>query len=261
LAQAPKPNNEQIPASPSCPREEHLSPDHNRNAAITSDTQGHWVRVEKRYGDLEIRTRGVSPAYEGARKAKRNEAVANLKVADDCLPLGIQEKIEADCLCEWMLTGVRNLTDDGRESTFEEFCGVLMQPDHKLLIASCIQASGGSVPEFMLLINSFYSKIAGVSFKNYDETTRQEIIKDTVFEGMALRLYLENKNPVDPNAVALLTSYGDQIGYLRRRVASEVRDWIAHGHQVTVTVAEITGGTEDKPAEGVNILVKVLAGV
>jgi len=107
------------------------------------------------------------------------------------------------------------------------------------------------------VLKEFYSSVAGVSHRNRDRTSRQKIIRESVYAGMFLTLQFEDDNPVDKNAVALLTPNGEQIGYLNGRLASEVRDWIAEGELVSIVVKEITGGESDKPTHGVNILVRV----
>jgi HIRAN domain len=113
--------------------------------------------------------------------------------------------------------------------------------------------------ESQQVVEEFYSSIAGVSHKNRDGTSRQKIIRESLYAGMPLGLQFEDDNPVDKNAIALLTTGGEQVGYLHARLASEVRDWFASGERVAVTVAEITGGTRDRPTQGVNILVTVTA--
>ncbi len=109
------------------------------------------------------------------------------------------------------------------------------------------------------VIKEFFSSVAGVSHKNGDGTFRQKIIGHGVYAGMPLTLRLEDDNPYDRNAIALLTNAGEQVGYLNARLASDVRDWLGCGERVSVTVKEVTGGTPDKPTRGVNILVTVAA--
>lgn len=102
----------------------------------------------------------------------------------------------------------------------------------------------------------FYSSIVGVSHKNRDRTSRQKIIRESLHPNTKLELVLENDNPVDKNAVALLAPNGGQVGYLSSGLAKQVRGWMRDGMQVTIIVKEITGGTRDKPTYGVNILVQ-----
>lgn len=107
------------------------------------------------------------------------------------------------------------------------------------------------------ILKEFYSSVAGVSHRNRDRTSRQKIIRENVFPDMFLTLRFDDDNPVDKNAVALLTPNGEQIGYLNSRLASDVRGWIAEGEMVSVVVKEITEGESDKPTYGVNIFVRV----
>lgn len=101
----------------------------------------------------------------------------------------------------------------------------------------------------------FHSSIAGVTRKNGDGSSRQKIIKDVAFVGMRLTLNLEEDNPVDRNAIALLTPGGRQVGYLNRHLAADVRSWLEDGMEVVVEISDLTGGSADKPTRGVNILV------
>jgi hypothetical protein len=221
--------------------------------------EADWVRLGPEYKDLEIRTRGASPDYEAARLAMRAAAAAKLGIVECCLPLAAQQKIEAKCLCDWLLSDVRNLTaEDGTAIPFGRFCKLLKQKGYKRLLAACIRASGGTPPEALLLVDSIHSKIAGVSFPNDDGTSRQEIIHNKVYPGVPLSLRFVD-SPFDRNAVAILTAEGQQLGYVRRELASEVRKFVAHGFDVKATITEVTGGTFAKPTQGVNIVLDVLA--
>lgn len=109
------------------------------------------------------------------------------------------------------------------------------------------------------VLTQFYSSIAGDSHDNDDGTSRQAIIRDGVRAGDVLTLRFEDSNRFDHNAVAVFTAQRRQIGYLHAELAPEVRGRTADGQRVTVTVANVTGGTADKPTLGVNILVMVAA--
>jgi hypothetical protein len=232
---------------------------------VALNERGEWIRLAPEYGNLEIRTRGVSASYERAKASGIRAAALKLGVPNDQLPPSVQQKIEGESLCKEVVTGVRNLTeDDGSESTFARFRGLLKHRGYRLLLGACIRASGGTIPEFLRhplstarLSTAFYSSIAGVSFDNDDSTSRQKIIADSVRPGMRLRLCFENDNTFDNNAVALLTPAGQQVGHLHRHLAIEVRDWVSHGFKIVIRVKEVTGGTPEKPTRGVNIFVGV----
>lgn len=100
----------------------------------------------------------------------------------------------------------------------------------------------------------FHTSIVGVSHRNRDQTSRQKIIREDLYLGMGLMGRNENDNPIDPNAVAVDTPGGKQIGYLNSRLAADVRAWIAAGATVTMVVTDLTGGTDDKPTRGMNVL-------
>ncbi|HEY1934305.1 MAG TPA: HIRAN domain-containing protein [Acetobacteraceae bacterium] len=109
------------------------------------------------------------------------------------------------------------------------------------------------------VIREFFNSVSGVTYANPDGTSRQLIIRYEVRTGMPLMARFENDNPVDQNAVALFIPNGHQIGYLNQRTAMDVRDYIARGEWLQITVSATTGGTLDRPTYGVNILLKVLA--
>jgi hypothetical protein len=100
----------------------------------------------------------------------------------------------------------------------------------------------------------FYSKIAGVSHKNRDGSSRQTIIRRCRI-GEPLRFQCEPDNPVDPKAVAILRADGEQVGYLEARAAAELHRELASGEQIPCYITDLTGGTRDKPARGVNIYI------
>jgi hypothetical protein len=102
----------------------------------------------------------------------------------------------------------------------------------------------------------FFSKVAGVSHKNSDRSTRQKIIREKVYQGERLELRHDDNNKHDKFAVALFSSGGGQIGYLESRLARDVRGWQAEGCSVEVIVKEVTGG-EGKELNGVNILLRI----
>jgi hypothetical protein len=67
----------------------------------------------------------------------------------------------------------------------------------------------------------FDGKVAGISHRNADQTSRQQIAS-TLGPYDELQLAPEPENPFDPKAVALLTPGGEQVGYLDARLAAEV---------------------------------------
>jgi len=109
---------------------------------------------------------------------------------------------------------------------------------------------------------TFHSKVAGVTFKNTDGSSRQDYIRAYCKQGMDLILKREPDNPYDNNAVgvwiksrALIVFTSEvQIGYLNAEVAEEIADYIDNGGTVVGKITEVTGGTHGKPTFGVNIL-------
>jgi hypothetical protein len=67
----------------------------------------------------------------------------------------------------------------------------------------------------------FFTRIAGVSFRNSDGSRRPQII-DKCDPMEQLRLEAEPANPADPQAIAVKRTDGAQLGYLERRVAGDL---------------------------------------
>jgi hypothetical protein len=121
-------------------------------------------------------------------------------------------------------------------------------------------------------MGSFYSKLAGVSHPNDDGTSRQNYIRKFCKPGMRLVVVREPANPYDPNAIAVFVEVSSllflrtryQIGYLKnydgggRDKPGELARHIDNGGRLEVTIADVTGGTKDKAALGVNVLIEKL---
>jgi HIRAN domain len=100
----------------------------------------------------------------------------------------------------------------------------------------------------------FYTSVVGTVHKNEWGSSRQEAIGESRM-GVLLDLIREPDNPDDPNAVLVSVHGGDCVGYLKRTVAVEIaRDVADHGRVWIGFVKEITGGTDDRPNYGMNIV-------
>jgi hypothetical protein len=107
--------------------------------------------------------------------------------------------------------------------------------------------------------HQFYSKIAGVTRKNSDGTSRQALLAKCE-EGEVLRLVREPDNPHDSNAVKVLTVAGEQLGYITATAAETVAREMDRGHQVRALITDLTGGTADEPTRGCNIELTISEG-
>jgi hypothetical protein len=100
----------------------------------------------------------------------------------------------------------------------------------------------------------FYSKVAGVTRENQDQSNRQKILADY----RKLNLVREHDNPYDANAIKVLISNGKQIGYINSDLARELAPIIDKGKKtVEAHISEITGGTENKQSIGCNIFITI----
>lgn len=85
------------------------------------------------------------------------------------------------------------------------------------------------------------TKTVGVSKKNADGSSRQEIIKEEVAEDDVLQLEHEPGNPHDPHAIKVLTVSGRQIGYLSRDVAPKIQSALENEAQIFARVSWVNG--------------------
>ncbi|MRS12930.1 MAG: single-stranded-DNA-specific exonuclease RecJ [Actinobacteria bacterium] len=95
---------------------------------------------------------------------------------------------------------------------------------------------------------SFHTKLAGVTFEG-----RQEVVA-RLQPGVPLRLERQPDNAYDANACALFDPFGDQVGFLNRRLAAVLAPVLDAGVEYDVEVTETTGG-EEGASLGVNVLV------
>jgi hypothetical protein len=98
---------------------------------------------------------------------------------------------------------------------------------------------------------SIKTKLAGVTMKNDDGSSRQAFLK-TCSSGDPLVLKREPKNKYDRNAIAVFRGT-DQLGYLSKEVAEELAKVMDSGKKLTAEILEITGGEKGKPTLGCNI--------
>ena len=103
-------------------------------------------------------------------------------------------------------------------------------------------------------VTHFFTKVVGVTHKNEDGSSRQDAI-ESLNPIDKLELENEDDNTVDPNAVAVLSPYGEQVGYLSRALAEEVMHGSEQGKCYAVYVKDITG---EPPRLGVNVVVIVV---
>ncbi len=100
-----------------------------------------------------------------------------------------------------------------------------------------------------MAIRHFYTKIAGIS--HYQEAAGH----CEPFE--LLRLVRDYNNPRDYNAVAVISDRRELLGYLKAKVAAELAKELRTGVETAAWISEITGGGEDKPTTGINLLVAI----
>lgn len=108
------------------------------------------------------------------------------------------------------------------------------------------------------------TKIAGVTHDDPSTgVNRQALIRKHVRPGMELTPEAEPDNPYDPGAVGLwyrarfgLFMRDVHIGYITRTHSAYVAEKLRAGKRVTVTVTQVTGGSQDRPTMGVSIVIR-----
>ena len=93
----------------------------------------------------------------------------------------------------------------------------------------------------------FHTKLAGVSFND-----RAQLLK-SLQKDERLELKREPENPFDENAIAVLTTDSQQLGYLNRRLAAALAPIMDKGAAYYAQVSELTGGGDKN--HGLNIVV------
>ena len=96
---------------------------------------------------------------------------------------------------------------------------------------------------------SFHTKVVGVTFDG-----RQDVLA-SLHAGAELTLEREPANAHDPNAIAVRTSDGTQVGYLKRIIAAALAPEMDRGAAYAAVVSDVTGGAERGTSHGVNVLV------
>lgn len=89
----------------------------------------------------------------------------------------------------------------------------------------------------MSKIQDVIFKVVGVSFKNENGTSRQEIISKMTKESNVV-LVREPNNKYDINAVAVIAD-GQQIGYVGKQYAELLAQFIDGGRQFKAQVEEV----------------------
>ena len=112
------------------------------------------------------------------------------------------------------------------------------------------QARARAEPPRTTSNRGFFSKIAGVSHSNDDGSSRQRIISRCRV-GEPLTLKRDPTNPYDANAIRVHRKNGEQLGYLDRRVASQLARDLDNGTEIPCCISSLTGGGEY--TRGVNI--------
>ena len=117
-------------------------------------------------------------------------------------------------------------------------------------------------------IRTIHTKVRGVTFKNGNGTSRQQIIRQLCHSGDALLLLRDRDNPADPNAIAIIricrgvdgkATFCEQLGYLAKEIARDLAPILGETPVGFAEILEITGDLSGR--DGGNIGVNIRAEV
>lgn len=100
------------------------------------------------------------------------------------------------------------------------------------------------------------SKVVGVTKRNEDGTNRQEIL-EMCSDGDELNLERDPYNEYDENAIEVWTDFGEQIGFLKKELASELARLMDDNYLISCVISEITGNPDIGQSYGCNIIITI----
>lgn len=101
---------------------------------------------------------------------------------------------------------------------------------------------------------NIFTKLVGVSFKNNDNTDRQELIKK-LKEDDILTIEHEPNNPYDSNSHVIISKYG-VLGHISRSLALDIINKQKEGQKIIgIKDFKVTG--QQKHTLGVNITIEM----
>lgn len=84
-------------------------------------------------------------------------------------------------------------------------------------------------------------KLIGVTHKNEDGTSRQDILKYSCSDERLL-MEREPTNPYDSKAIKVINLQGEQLGQSNKELAQRLTPWLDAGRKFDVFIRQITGG-------------------
>ena len=101
----------------------------------------------------------------------------------------------------------------------------------------------------MAKVSTFRTTVAGVSY-------RQEMVA-RCWQGAGVKLIRNPRNKHDKNAIEVHVFHRGQIGFIPRETAQGLASSMDDGDKVEARIAELTGGTLDKPTMGVTLQITI----
>jgi hypothetical protein len=106
-------------------------------------------------------------------------------------------------------------------------------------------------------MNTIRTKVVGVSKKNPNGQSRQDLIETCIESGDNLDLVRDHENPYDENAIGVYIRTGEQIGFISGELAEKIAPLMDDGYPINCTVLAVTGGPKEGKLYGVNVEVKI----
>ena len=87
---------------------------------------------------------------------------------------------------------------------------------------------------------SCYTKLVGVTYDNSDGTNRQVIIARLTTHSL-ITLSRDYGNLYDPNAISVLNSSGERLGFINKELAAKLAPQMDRGSVIKASIASLTG--------------------
>jgi hypothetical protein len=103
-------------------------------------------------------------------------------------------------------------------------------------------------------ITHFYTKVAGVTFRNFDGSSRQDVVKKCkVLDSVTLK-YEEGGKDIE-RAVGVYSAGGEQMGRLGPEPTAKVSALMKSGFRIFAFVSKLTGGHVLHPVREAEIVI------
>lgn len=132
-----------------------------------TDTQaindGVWIKVGAEFDDLEILTRGFTDQFFDAQEARLERAAQAYGGDRAKIPNAERRTVNASLLEDFLVLDVRNLDDEGKPVSKEDFYSMLYTPQYGMLARACWSSAGK--------VSSMSAEKLKVALGNFDSSS------------------------------------------------------------------------------------------